>query len=392
MEAAAIRRRTFMTTFDQPPVTSTMVGPLFKQVKRVRLNNVHYDEDTTMYECDARASPTNRCPPTRDVLPLVSASRGSTSTSSSCLLEESLQTALYYTDNRTTPVYDYSSAPPDNIFAFPSACASMVIDKTDNTNAQKRLKTARRREQCRINQARYRLKQDRKSQLLRETVLKLQEEIPLLEMQRDRILFGAKQSIYNVVVEYFHLFRHGLRSLRQVNRRQFAQNTDAQQQLVFLRSSLSSNINIGDRYGVDALVEQWQRYSSYFRDLHFQLEHMEEVVKNLAVVAASLSVTVTDTSLQNVFPHLLSGYGGTGNGIEVAATSLGKTLLGRRLLLPCSLYFEWDEASSHVVRLEMTVDFLTPISRVLGSLTDAAFALSQALITRDCAIGKFDIS
>ncbi|KUF95175.1 WD repeat-containing protein 43 [Phytophthora nicotianae] len=210
-------------------------------------------------------------------------------------------------------------------------------------------------------------------------------------MQRDRILFGAKQSVYNLVVEYFHLFRHGLRTLRQVNRTQIAQGTEAQQQLVFLRYSLSPNVSIGDRYGVDAIVEQWQRYSSYFRDLHFQLEHMDEIVKNLAVVAASLSVTITEASLQNVFPHLLGEYGDTGNASEITATSLGRKLLGRRLLLPCSLYFERDEVSSHVVRLEMTVDFLTPISRVLGSITDAAFVLSQALITRDCAIGKFDM-
>ncbi|KAF1776453.1 hypothetical protein GQ600_15490 [Phytophthora cactorum] len=320
MEAAAIRRRTFVTTFDQPPATSTMVGPLFKQSS----------------ESDSTTSTMTKTPlcATHVLARRTGALQRECPSVGVCisrqhidieqfLLEESLQTALYYTDNSTTPVYDYSSALPIIFSRSPVPVPP------------------------------------------RETVLKLQEEIPLLEMQRDRILFGAKQSIYNVVVEYFHLFRHGLRSLRQVNRRQFAQNTDAQQQLVFLRSSLSSNINIGDCYGVDALVEQWQRYSSYFRDLHFQLEHMEEVVKNVAVVAASLSVTVTETSLQNV-----------------VATSLGKTLLGRRLLLPCSLYFEWDEASSHVVRLEMTVDFLTPISRVLGSLTDAAFALSQALITR----------
>ncbi|ETM31344.1 hypothetical protein F442_21800 [Phytophthora nicotianae P10297] len=393
MEATTIHRRVFEATIDHPPATSTtIVGPLFK---RARFNKVEYDEDRCIYEYDAPvpASPalvTNGYP-SRAALSIEPASRGSDSASSSSLLKESLQAALHYNDNSTIPVYDCDSASPDNVFTTHGADGSMIIEKTGGKYIHKRLKTARRREQCRINQARYRLKQDRKSHLLSDTVVKLLEEIPLLEMQRDRILFGAKQSVYNLVVEYFHLFRHGLRTLRQVNRTQIAQGTEAQQQLVFLRYSLSPNVSIGDRYGVDAIVEQWQRYSSYFRDLHFQLEHMDEIVKNLAVVAASLSVTITEASLQNVFPHLLGEYGDTGNASEITATSLGRKLLGRRLLLPCSLYFEWDEVSSHVVRLEMTVDFLTPISRVLGSITDAAFVLSQALITRDCAIGKFDM-
>ncbi|EGZ07753.1 hypothetical protein PHYSODRAFT_319446 [Phytophthora sojae] len=244
-------------------------------------------------------------------------------------------------------------------------------DTHDTPNARGRLQTARRREQCRLNQARYRLRQDRKVQLLNETVTKLREEIPLLGLQRDRILFGTKQSIFNVVVEYFHLFRHGVRLGN------YVPDSQTQHQQVFLRSAMCPNVLLGERQGVHALMEQWRRYSSYFEDLNFQLEHMDERLKNLVTVSASMTVTITEATLKHVFPHLVN-------------SKLGETLLGRRLMLPCSLCFEWDDASSHVVQLEMTVDFLTPVNRVLNSLSDTAFVLGQALVTLDGSIGKFD--
>ncbi|KAL3669077.1 hypothetical protein V7S43_005461 [Phytophthora oleae] len=329
--------------FDQPPTMSTMVGPLFE---RARHNNSQF------HELHARA-------PTDPEL------NRSTLPPRNYFLETSLRTALHYTSSNVS-----------------GNGTTRKRSKNASTNSkQKRLKTGRRREQCRLNQARYRLKQDQKGDLLNETVYKLKEEIPLLEMQRDRILFGAKQSVFNVVVEYLSLFRHGVWSLHQplpqtACTRRYAQNPEAQQQLVFLRSSFASDVSVGDRNGVDALVEQWQRYSTYFGDLHFQLEHMEEPVKNFVAVTASLTVMVTEATLKNVLVHLEDN-------------ELGHKLLGRRMLLPCSLFFEWDEASSHVVRLDTTVDFLTPICRVLGSLKEAAFVLSRALITRDCVVGKF---
>ncbi|GMF10188.1 unnamed protein product [Phytophthora lilii] len=358
---------------NQMAATSTMVGPLFQRASRRSTRTdeavaVHNDAaytpfDSTLVGIPRRYQPEKSTPV---------ASCADQPMVISPFLAEGLQTALRYCNG------DVGSGA-----AFTEPFTATTSGKFSSGNLAvghaSRLKTTRRREQCRVNQARYRLKQDRKEQLLNETVLKLRDEVPLLKMQRDRVLFGAKQSVFNVVVEYFHLFRHGIRSLRpsKVGSKMPALDPEARQQLVFLRYSMAPNVDLGERRGVDALVEQWRRYSSYFDDLHFQLEHMEEKMKNFVVVAASLSVTVTKSTLDHVFPHLLH-------------TDLGKTLLERRLLLPCSLTIEWDGLTSHVERLETSVDFLTPINRVLGSLQDAAFVLSQALITFDGSVGKFD--
>ncbi|GMF12956.1 unnamed protein product [Phytophthora lilii] len=101
-------------------------------------------------------------------------------------------------------------------------------------------------------------------------------------------------------------------------------------------------------------MEQWRGFSSYFDDLHFQLESMERTPTNFVTIKATICMTVTMTMLETVLPHLLD-------------TAVGRNLLKKRLLLPCSLAFEWDE---RVVRLENSVDFVLPIAQALTSLTD----------------------
>ncbi|KAJ8538976.1 hypothetical protein ON010_g12896 [Phytophthora cinnamomi] len=351
-----------------------MVRPLFQ---RESLPSRQVEQGGEFYRYEARTPPDSdlveepprRYPTEPSVLPTKSR-MAPVQVPAHAFLAEGIQVALRYSTSGSNPGDNLVGTRYASLDNFPAPDSDISVSYK-STAAQSRLKDNRRREQCRINQARYRLRQDRKVQLLNDTVVELREEIPLLELQRDRILFGTKQSVFNVVVEYFHLFRHGI---RMTNR---AHDALAQQQQVFLRSVMTPRVILGERQGVHALIEQWRRYSSYFEDLHFQLEHMDERVKDLVTVSASMSVTITDATLKHVFPHLVHA-------------NLGDTLLGRRLMLPCSLHFEWDDTSSHVMRLEMTVDFLTPVNRMLNSLSDTAFVLGQALITLDGSIGKFD--
>ncbi|ETK71421.1 hypothetical protein F441_21820 [Phytophthora nicotianae CJ01A1] len=238
---------------------------------------------------------------------------------------------------------------------------------------------ARRREQCRINQARYRFRKEQRAQASHKTVLKLREEISQLELERSRLLSSVKQSVFDVVVEYFHHFRHGIES----GQDSLAQDRQVQEKVRFLQSSMAPNLSLGECRGVDTLIDRWHRFSSYFEKLHFQLEHMREVAPSLVVVRASLAVTVTKTTLKCVFPHLLE------NDQDLKLTRVGAKLLGRRLQLPCSLWFEWDEGSNKVVRLETSVDILIPVKKVMKSVEDTALVLNQAMATGD---SELDIS
>ncbi|KAG2988929.1 hypothetical protein PC119_g19423 [Phytophthora cactorum] len=195
-----------------------------------------------------------------------------------------------------------------------------------------RIKTPRRREQCRTNQARYRQKQT-------------------------------------------HRCHDGISSGPEV----WLQKSEVEQQLVFLRSSMTEDVVLGELRGVDALVEQWKRYTSYFDDLQFHLEHMTTLSEDFIAATASLNVTISESTLQYVFPYLLAG------GRDTAI--LRAKLLGQRLFLPCRLCFEWDRSSKRIARMENTVDILPSLVQVIGSIEDAAFVLEQALIAQDSAIG-----
>ncbi|KAG7392397.1 hypothetical protein PHYPSEUDO_000805 [Phytophthora pseudosyringae] len=257
-----------------------------------------------------------------------------------------------------------------------------------------RIKTARRREQCRTNQARYRQKQMESVKTLEVTVEHLQREIPMLEMQHSRLLSNANPSAWFIIVEYFHLFRNGVQDPDQAPHgpEAWLQKSEADQQLVFLQSSMAADVMLGEQRGVDALVEQWKRHTSYFDDLQFQLEHMARISEDFISATAFLNVTLSESTLQHVFPWLLAAEEGGGRRTsaqeEDKAAILRSKLLGQRLFLPCRLCFEWDGVAKRIVRMENTVDVLPSLMQVLGSLEDAAFVLEHALIAQDGTIGR----
>ncbi|KAL4152372.1 hypothetical protein PRNP1_009303 [Phytophthora ramorum] len=297
------------------------------------------------------------------------------------------------------PVIPFASSTPTQSLPQPTATSRTVPSvKTiwsPGSNAAKfkrkriRIKTPLRREQCRANQARYRKKQSEQAKEVETSVEQLQREIPILEMQHSRLILSAKSSAWYVVVEYFNLFRNGTRLSHQVSPgpEAWLHKSEAQQQLVFLQTSVASDVMLGERRGVDALVEQWERCTSYFDDLQFQLEHMTRISDGFTTATGSLNVTSSGSTMQNVFPHLMKGDGGQYNTSQEDKSALLRSkLLGQRLCLPCRLCFEWDEASKRVVRLETTVDFLSSLLHLLGTIDDAAFVLEHALIAQDGAI------
>ncbi|OWZ23493.1 hypothetical protein PHMEG_0001623 [Phytophthora megakarya] len=239
-----------------------------------------------------------------------------------------------------------------------------------------RLKTERRREQCRANQARYRRKQLNHAKTLEETVQKLRADIPVLELQRNRLLYGGQQNVWNVVVEYFHVFRFGVPVTLPVESEdgticpsERLENAETKHQLAFLRSSMTENVILGERSGVEALMEQWRMYSSSFQSLYFQLERVERTNDKFVSVTATLNVTVSEMTFQYVFPHLLDD-GERDNAGEYEDDADSTRAYLRSKLLG-----------------QTTVNFMTPLMKELGNLSDVALVLENALITRDGAVG-----
>ncbi|KAG6941650.1 hypothetical protein JG688_00018560 [Phytophthora aleatoria] len=192
----------------------------------------------------------------------------------------------------------------------------------------------------------------------------------------------TKNNIWHVVVEYFHLFRYGyLAPMSELNLATSSPNANLRDQEWFLRAAMLPDVAIGELSGVDALIEQWRRYSIYFGRLHFQLKGMEEQPFGALVATASLSFTITEPSLRRVFPHLLAVSSGENAGVGTEHGMLRTRLLGRRLYCQCSVRFLWDDSTGRVTQLNCTMDLLTPLLRVFGSLEDVSRVLEKALMT-----------
>ncbi|ETO66703.1 hypothetical protein F444_16210 [Phytophthora nicotianae P1976] len=265
---------------------------------------------------------------------------------------------------------------PESRKTLPSSAKRSIAQYSPKPQRKNQTKSpAEYREQRRLKQERYRRKQTQREHDLAKVVKRLRQEVPLLQMQHMRMVFGVKLMLEAVVTEYFQLFRHGI----------WFSNMDtpchlkakAQQQLVFLRTAMSNDVILGGLKGVDALVEQWRRYCTYFDNVELNLG-VVDIRSNIAWANATLSVTVTKTTLDQVFPHLLEG--------EQYKLILRSRLLGQRLVLPCRICFEWDEKSKRVVRLDKMLDFFTPLQHLLPCFDFVATVMEKALITLECII------
>ncbi|RLN91876.1 hypothetical protein BBJ28_00024734, partial [Nothophytophthora sp. Chile5] len=255
-------------------------------------------------------------------------------------------------------------------------------DRVQRKTKRTRLRaiTDQRREQCRTNQARYRQRKRSGLQTLEQNIQQLHQEIEILELRRRSPNFEF--DVWTVVIEYFRRFRYGL-TLPSCASGPGIGRSARTEQLVFLRSAMTDDVAVGELRGIDALFEQWRRYSAYYKDLHLELERLEKAPDGAIIASAELSVTVTDGTLQHVFPHLLDPARGD-------CLLLGARLLGQRLRCRCSMRFEWDNVSMRVAQLEVMMDLVTPLLRILGTLENVANVLGHARITPENAIGEME--
>ncbi|KAK1930296.1 bZIP transcription factor 1 [Phytophthora citrophthora] len=275
--------------------------------------------------------------------------------------------------------------------AVSATVATLSINHVGNaTPKQKRkrgvsVKSEACREQCRTNQARYRQKQREYVSKLESTVSGLRDEIPMLEVQRRRLRYDSQQRVWDVVVEYFQLFRHGVVDAGDqgsAGSSDVLRASEAQQQLMFLRSTMAPDVEFGDVSGVELLMDHWRRLSEYHENLQFQLTHMDKVSESIVTATATLSVTITKTTLESVFPRLMRSE-------NVEDLSLAVKLLGHTLEYPCSVLFVWDEETSLVVRMETEIDMATPLLGLLGNLKDVSRVLTGAVMTPNGLMDEF---
>ncbi|OWZ03110.1 hypothetical protein PHMEG_00025220 [Phytophthora megakarya] len=233
------------------------------------------------------------------------------------------------------------------------------------------------RRRRRSYQRKYRQKQRNYTEDLEYGVRKIHEEIVLLqkELQYVTMGFSRSQTLWSAVTNYFRLFRRGFRS---------PTDTDYWCVLNVLESFMSSNVNDGFMCGPKAILSKWMLFSLCFDDVNVDLHRLEVgPLKNSVVSTVITRITISDSTLHLIFPHLVNGDPGG------YITSLSRKLLGQRLVVRCSVTFEWDDTSNRIIKMQSKSDLLTPILRVLGNLEDVSRVFEGAFVTPNCSWPRF---
>lgn len=237
-----------------------------------------------------------------------------------------------------------------------------------------RLKTERRREQCRINQARYRNRQRDEVVDLQSSVNMLKEQIDQLRLQRQTLSTRVISFDFAspIVCEYFRLFQSGM-CVKPMND---AERGQEQRQFEFLTSALDRNLHVIDETGRSIFMEQIRRFSLYYGDMDLKVQTMEcmqsssETTRMRARYLFYLTITIT--TIEQVFPHL------------EYHPAIKWRLLGKRLYFPASVTFDVNHCY-RITGVEWSLDFVAGLSTIL-SLPEVALVLQQASIKNNALL------
>lgn len=205
---------------------------------------------------------------------------------------------------------------------------------------------------------------------------------------RDRSRVGLART----VCEYFSLFQYGVPSNSASSPNSScapsstldnaaALTTTARlpqtKQMTILQALVDPNMCFGEQFGIQMLMEQWERYSTYHSALKFELDSLEVVLEEpspLIVACATLHVRFSRTTIEKVFPHVLWNQ------------ELVQRLIGLDVAYPVTnkFYFGID---GKIKRYETEVDFMAAFVRALGNSHEAMQLVGNALIKEQSRIG-----
>ncbi|CEG41051.1 uncharacterized protein PHALS_11220 [Plasmopara halstedii] len=228
----------------------------------------------------------------------------------------------------------------------------------------------RLRELRRVRQIRYRQKKENYAASLDDGNKKLRSEIEQLS-QRRRVAvatIASTTSGWSVAVEYFRLFQYGVRNF-----------SDAQRsvQMAFLQETMAPDILFNSGYGIEAILDYWHCISQWFANFEVELKALEKASSNTLVASTVTTITISEITLRQIFPHLLSMDQSKG------LTPLAQELLDQTLIMQGSAQFEWDREHSCVGSIRSHSDMIPPLLCVLGDLDKVSRVFSKALITPD---------
>ncbi|KAF4029438.1 hypothetical protein GN244_ATG18831 [Phytophthora infestans] len=200
----------------------------------------------------------------------------------------------------------------------------------------------------------YRQRQNDLLLSLKNETLQLRDEIQTLEKRRSAVISVTpiQECLWGVVVEYFHVFRFGVRST--------AMNfLEASAQLKFLERTMTLDVVTNSGFGPKALLASWSRLSTSLQGIEVELLNAKRESENSLVATITTALTMTQHTLKTQFPHLCH-----------SSSSLEKKLLHQEIVMPGTVQFTWDSTCGRITSALGRSDMLAPILQLVGSVDD----------------------
>ncbi|GMF65825.1 unnamed protein product [Phytophthora lilii] len=238
-----------------------------------------------------------------------------------------------------------------------------------------------RQQRSRMHQAKHKMKQQKKVLDLEIGIRQLRDELQQLKLQKEVIFAGVttNTTVWSVAAEYFRLFRNGFQGPMLTQQSSVADpsmgSLQPRQSFVqrdFFVATMAEDV-IGDTgFGVESLLKNWRQLSMYHEDMEIELVRLDVGPDKGLIANVRSAATMSETALRHGFPHLFK------NG---EWTPLGARLLGKRIIMRGAVSFVWDEGRGREASLQYSVDMLTPMIQLLGSLEDVAQVFDHANVT-----------
>ncbi|KAG1693420.1 hypothetical protein DVH05_023505 [Phytophthora capsici] len=244
-----------------------------------------------------------------------------------------------------------------------------------STTMDEAARLERRRRQCRVSQRRYRDKKGSTEYNLKLDVNSLRESVQSLKGLRELLetkLWSSKlaqnAAVLKAVEQYYAVFEQGLH-----NPEAGGENVRKcfEMQLGFLRAFMDPLVQIGDARGVQAVLEQWHRYTQFHAWIETAFVSAEVFGSEdspVVVAQGTLTVQMNRRTLDRIFPRALE------------EPELAVVMTNNIVEYRTTTTFSFNERAQ-VERFDWDVDFLGGISNLFGSAIDASRVLQGALLT-----------
>ncbi|GMF10734.1 unnamed protein product [Phytophthora lilii] len=256
----------------------------------------------------------------------------------------------------------------------PNVQAKSFLSKEVTDRALQLYRLRRRRAQ-----QRYRKKIDNKASHLEDDIAQFETEVNELKLKKLSIpqTVRTTSTPWEIVVEYFRLFRKGFKPSLPVAELSSANSALYQDksyvQVQFFQAVVAPDVQVDAGFGVQTALEDWRLVTLHHENLVYDLVRMEKRGDDCVFAEMNGIITITENMLDMALADITVNEG------KNKWKTLASKLLGQRLVVPSTMYFCWSKTNTRIVRAHYEADMLTPLLKLLRSMEDTACVLNSAL-------------